>query len=123
MNVNLQSSKASILQQSGKTITPQQITQIIEAIVEGKYSWACVLMLHSIGYNPLDYIPYRTYARLIKDHGPGGERQSHSSLSFSSRINDLDCLEPLERDRTQLAQVQGGSRSQVYLPTWITRWF
>jgi hypothetical protein len=120
MNVNLQSSKANTSLPSSRTITPQQITQIIEAIVDGKYSWACALMLHFIGYNPLDYIPYRTYARLMKDNGLG-DRRSHSSLSFSSRINDLSCLEPLDPDRTQLAQ--GGSRAQGSLLMWMTRWF
>lgn len=48
------------------TITKKQLSQIIEAIVSGKYSWACVLILRSAQCNPLDYIPSRTYSRLIK---------------------------------------------------------
>ena len=41
--------------------------KIISAILLGKYSWACVLMLQRMGYNPVDYIPYRTYKRLMND--------------------------------------------------------
>ena len=43
--------------------------KIISAILLGKYSWACVLMLQRMGYNPMDYIPYRTYKRLMNEQG------------------------------------------------------
>lgn len=56
-----------------KVMSSEQFTQIIEAILEGKYSWACVLILRFAGYNPLHYIPYRTYNRLIKDHCQTGK--------------------------------------------------
>jgi hypothetical protein len=49
-------------------ITPEQFNQVIAAIAEGRYSWACVLILRFIGYNPLHYIPQRTYSRLIKEN-------------------------------------------------------
>ncbi|WP_156820250.1 HetP family heterocyst commitment protein [Synechococcus sp. PCC 7336] len=49
-------------------ITAEQFDRIVGAIAEGKYSWACVLLLRSGGYNPLHYIPYRTYNRLIKQN-------------------------------------------------------
>jgi hypothetical protein len=122
MNVSFNHSKSRATLQSGRIMTPEQMTQVIEAIVDGKYSWACVLMLHSIGYNPIDYIPYRTYARIIKDNRLG-DRRVNSNRSFANRINDLSCLEPLEKegDRTQ-NQVRGGSRAQSCLPPWITRW-
>lgn len=51
-----------------KVMTNEQFEQIVEAILAGKYSWACVLILRSAGYNPLHYIPYRTYNRLLKDN-------------------------------------------------------
>lgn len=47
---------------------PSECSEVIKAILEGKYSWACVLMLRSCGYNPLHYIPYRTYQRLLKEN-------------------------------------------------------
>jgi hypothetical protein len=46
----------------------EELKQIIKAVSMGKYSWACVLMLRFSGYNPLEYIPYRTYIRLIKNN-------------------------------------------------------
>ena len=46
----------------------EQFNQIIEAITDGRYSWACVLILRCIGYNPIHYIPQRTYSRLIKEN-------------------------------------------------------
>jgi hypothetical protein len=54
--------------QSTKKINTEQIEQIVKAIIAGKYSWACVLMLRFSGYNPIDYIPYRTYIRLLKNN-------------------------------------------------------
>jgi hypothetical protein len=49
-------------------ITPEQFNNIIEAIADGRYSWACVLILRCIDYNPIHYIPQRTYSRLIKEN-------------------------------------------------------
>ena len=51
-----------------KVMTDEQFNQIVEAILSGKYSWACVLILRFAGYNPLHYLPYRTYKRLMKDN-------------------------------------------------------
>ncbi|MCU0527209.1 MAG: HetP family heterocyst commitment protein [Elainella sp. Prado103] len=47
---------------------PPEPTEVINAILEGKYSWACVLILRASGYNPLHYMPYRTYKRLLKEN-------------------------------------------------------
>jgi hypothetical protein len=52
-------------------MNPDQFNQVVTAIIEGKYSWACVLILRFAGYNPAHYIPYRTYKRLIKSNRPG----------------------------------------------------
>ena len=51
-----------------KAMNSEKFTQIEEAILAGKYSWACVLILRLAGYNPLHYIPYRTYNRLLKEN-------------------------------------------------------
>ena len=123
MNVSFNHSKNRATLQSGRIMTPEQMDQVIEAIIDGKYSWACVVMLHSIGYNPIDYIPYRTYARIIKENRLS-DRRVNSNLSFANRIKDLNCLEPLEQegDRPQIHQVRGGSGGQFCLPPWITQW-
>jgi hypothetical protein len=51
-----------------KVMNPEQFERLVTAILEGKYSWACVLILRFAGYNPAHYIPYRTYKRLIKSN-------------------------------------------------------
>jgi hypothetical protein len=60
-----------------KNIKTEQIEQIIKAIISGKYSWACVLVLQFAGYNPMDYMPYRTYIRLVKDNYSLGNSQQN----------------------------------------------
>jgi len=90
---------------SDKAISPEQFNQILEAILAGKYSWACVLLLRFSGYNPLQYIPYRTYNRLLKENCQIG-RATHSKtdsinteqlrtkdLSSPRKISDLSYLE------------------------------
>lgn len=64
--------------QRDKAMSEEQFNQVIEAILAGKYSWACVLILRFAGYNPLHYIPYRTYNRLMKDNNQGEKNKSHS---------------------------------------------
>jgi hypothetical protein len=46
----------------------EQFSKLVRAIARGKYSWACILFLEFVGYNPSDYIPCRTYHRLIKEN-------------------------------------------------------
>jgi hypothetical protein len=113
-----------------KVMTTEQFNQVVEAILAGKYSWACVLILRFAGYNPLHYIPYRTYNRLVKDnrqcnqsnttgkHSLVRERSTIQSNSprpqrDCAQINDLSYLETV--DRQQLAQeVRGGMRNWFY---------
>ncbi|MEL4894537.1 HetP family heterocyst commitment protein [Crocosphaera sp. Alani8] len=72
-----------------KSMTEQQFEEIVGAIVAGKYSWACVLILQTAGYNPLHYIPYRTYNRLLKDNRlkkENSEQQKTNQLSSKSSV-------------------------------------
>ena len=46
----------------------KQVEEVVKAILARKYSWACVLILRFHGYEPIDYIPYRTYIRLLKEN-------------------------------------------------------
>jgi hypothetical protein len=75
-----------------KVMTPEQFKQVVEAITDGRYSWACVLILQFAGYNPVYFIPYRTYCRLVKEN---------RRLS-TSRTTEPDSLAPLDRP-SQLA--------------------
>jgi hypothetical protein len=68
MNQNITALKSK----QSQVMTTEQFEEIIDAILSGKYSWACVLILRFANYNPLHYIPYRTYKRLLKDHQTKG---------------------------------------------------
>ncbi len=114
-----------------KTINPEQLNQVVEAILAGKYSWACVLLLRFSGYNPLHYIPYRTYNRLLKENcqigrsNPGEtasintDNQSDAARSKSvspnnclSKITDLGYLEAVSEPHPHLT---GGNLEQGFV--------
>ncbi|NEO70092.1 HetP family heterocyst commitment protein, partial [Moorena sp. SIO3H5] len=112
-----------------KTLDPDKISLIEEAIRDHKYSWACVLMLRCLGLNPLEYIPSRTYCRLRRDNEKmdslnqattdslkqDRENAALSNVSVAQKclrnIKDLDYAKPLD-SRSQL--VQGGSQEQWF---------
>ncbi len=81
-----------------------QIEEIIKAILARQYSWACVLMLRYNGYDPLNYIPYRTYIRLLKKNyqidqenlknDTGNERVEFLNLNSSN-------IHIVKQDKTQ----------------------
>ncbi|MBE9038431.1 HetP family heterocyst commitment protein [aff. Roholtiella sp. LEGE 12411] len=115
MNYQISSSQANY----HKAISPDQLNQVVEAIVDGRYSWACVLILRFVGYNPLHFIPQRTYSRLVKENSQvqpqtGSTQNSiqttiHSSLSSSEqqdsskvlgKINNLDYLETADKKQS-----------------------
>jgi hypothetical protein len=102
-----------------------QFKQVVEAITAGKYSWACVLLLWFSGYNPLRYIPYRTYNRLVKENRKDSaesinipdqiypemddtKAQSMRSKSFSSstQIRDISYVETMDKKEVSY---RGGS--------------
>jgi hypothetical protein len=98
-----------------RVMQPEQFTQVLDAILSGKYSWACVLILRFAGYNPLHYIPYRTYNRIVKDN----HASSHTSIHSSSApkppsaptlkiVRDLNYLDEMADCP---APVKGGARS------------
>jgi hypothetical protein len=112
-------------QRFNKAINPEEFNQIIEAILDGKYSWACVLLLRCAGYNPLQYIPYRTYNRLLKENCQLGRSKqgktdtlklvtqdtvsksdNPASQKGSSKIVDLNYQEVVDEEN---AHIRGGS--------------
>jgi hypothetical protein len=88
-------------------IKPEQLDEIISAILAGKYSWACFLLLRCTGYNPLDYIPYRTSNRLLKENSQIRQSETQPALS---KIADLDYVEVVREKR---AGVRGGYVTQA----------
>jgi hypothetical protein len=113
--------------QLNKTMSNEQFNQVVDAILSGKYSWACLLILRYSGYNPLHYIPYRTYNRLMKANR---EQTASNVKSLSSNSNsklidgqegrfrskpsrqlqDLYYLEELKEIDHQSTKVKGGKR-------------
>ena len=115
----------TIKTQREKSLHPEQVEQIINAIREGKYSWACVLLLRFIGHNPQYYIPYRTYNRLKKenaleskpslkvvDEDDNSPEHRPSTRKASCKIADLNHLEVVKE---KALSVQGG----CYLQDWV----
>ena len=119
---------AGISSNLDKTVKAQQFDKVVEAILAGKYSWACVLMLRFGGYNPLHYIPYRTYNRLLKEnsqadrakqqqsenlkmlkHTHNSQPDNNVSSSCLSKIKDVAYLEVV---RKQKAEIRAGSLDQ-----------
>lgn len=81
-----------------RVMTPDQFNRVVDAILSGKYSWACVLILQFSGYNPLHYIPYRTYNRLMKDNCPPRKsKQANEAVKpLALHLEDLNHLETLQ---------------------------
>ncbi|MBD2345299.1 HetP family heterocyst commitment protein [Anabaena subtropica] len=85
MNYHINSSQSSL----HNSITTEQLNQVIEAITDGRYSWACVLILRFVGYNPLHFIPQRTYSRLLKENRqvPSGAMSLNSNTSANNNTS------------------------------------
>ena len=123
-------------QKFNQTLSTEQLNQIIEAILAGKYSWACVLLLRCSGYNPLHYIPYRTYNRLVKENCQVGNtsqddtsivfspnqssptKSSHPSGSHLTWISDL----PYVEDITEKTKSVKGGNLGLFEPYLQTKW-
>ena len=103
-----------------KTMTEEQFDRVVGAIVSGKYSWACLLILRFAGYNPLHYIPHRTYNRLMKSY-----REHKFDRVEEISVNRKNCgianpkdrsprklrdLPYIEEDNRQSTRVKGGAR-------------
>lgn len=108
-----------------RAMTTEQFTQVVEAILDGKYSWACVLILRFAGYNPLHYIPYRTYNRLMKENNPATlSKRSKVDDPFDRFRSDLDSqrcsseiadLNYLETGNERYSKIKGGNGSYYVL--------
>lgn len=93
MNLKMGDLSCNKLDQCSET---EQINQIVKAILEGKYSWACVLILRFYGYNPLHYIPYRTYQRLLKQHRYSSNEYQGSEAFIEAVDEDTEVHLPIK---------------------------
>ncbi|MFW5779782.1 MAG: HetP family heterocyst commitment protein [Coleofasciculus sp.] len=122
------------------TLDAEKVSEITAAILEGKYSWACFLLLRDLGYEPSEYIAYRTYYRLIKEHRESLEdnepeasathqrdyakhigkayRQSSHLPSYGStsrqKLTQIKDLAYLEKVDNQPVRVRGGEAKQEF---------
>jgi len=103
-----------------KVMSSEQFNQVVEAILSGKYSWACLLILRFAGYNPLHYIPYRTYNRLMKTNlepelkSAAIDTQVNDSSKGQKRyksVHNIQDLNHLEEINCQSAKVKGGKNN------------
>jgi hypothetical protein len=109
-------------QRFDKTMSEEQFGEVVGAIVSGKYSWACVLILRFAGYNPLHYIPYRTYNRLVKDNvseqkqarSQNRAARSKSLSQFGNRSQVITDLEHLEPAHQPPANIRGGHFRRIF---------
>lgn len=111
--------KSSLNDKNHQIMSEEKFDQIIDAILAGKYSWACVLILETAGYNPQHYIPYRTYNRLIKNncissqsnYQPKTEQEQTKSSKTSKQYKSDTKIKDLNRLRTnQNKEIQGGNK-------------
>lgn len=101
--------------QASTAIDSDVLERIIDAILDGKYSYACLMTLEATGYDPLQYIPYRTYNRLQKQRQAicrtAHQRTVHQTTvskvsSIGAKISDIEHVDSLSnRDR----RIEGGS--------------
>lgn len=111
--------------QLSKTMTEEQFDQIVDAIMSGKYSWACLLILRFAGYNPLHYIPHRTYNRLMKSYRENHLEQAKetsvvmpTNKKSSPTLRDLCFLEEVNH---RANKVKGGMKafSNRFVPDFL----
>lgn len=89
----------------------EKFNQIVAAICEGRYSWACVLLLQAAGHNPIHYIPPRTYKRLLKLN-----RTSSSALPRMTQSRDRTINSPAQAGKGSLRQKPSFQANQKSSP-------
>ena len=100
--------------QSGTTISEDKMEIIIDAILEGRYSYACLMTLEATGHEPTQYIPYRTYNRLQKQrqasyrHDRHDLPAAHKVSPLRPKISEIDYIEPLQESGETISGGKGG---------------
>lgn len=105
------------------TISDDKMEKIIDAVIDGKYSYACLIMLEEAGYDPTHYIPYRTYNRLQKQHQANYQSAQKSTTKVTalrpnvaaqkianSSIADIDYVESVKGQEKGISGGYGAHR-------------
>jgi hypothetical protein len=102
MNLNQHYKSPQVAQNcKDRVMRPEQFEQVVAAIASHKYSWACVLILQFAGYNPLQYIPYRTYNRIVRENS---RRSRVQDVESGMKLDDLG----YENSAHDPRHIQGG---------------
>jgi len=100
-----QSNSVNVSKQD-KIMNSEQFEQVVEAIMSGKYSWACVLMLNFTGYNPLHFIPYRTYNRLQKENCGISRSKRNQPQKENTEDNPLETIPEPNSKKNYLGNIK-----------------
>lgn len=108
-------------------IPEDKMDEVIDHILQGKYSGACLMLLEATGHNPLQYMPYRTYNRLQKQRLQATREKADvnktaSIKTMSVKVVDLDYVDSLE-EQISTAKQGGMKRKEIAdiinsLPLW-----
>lgn len=85
-----------------QSLSEEQFSQVLSAIIEGKYSWACALFLKFSGHDPRNYLPYRTYIRLIKERC---QRNDTNTRLKDNASNTLSGSSGIKKSRQQIVDL------------------
>ncbi len=81
--------------QTSAAISEDKMDSIVDAILEGQYSYACLILLEETGHDPVQYIPYRTYNRLQKqrqmNHLAKRQVMAKSIAKSIAQVSELRC--------------------------------
>jgi hypothetical protein len=96
---------------SEQQLSTEEMDQILNAILSGKYSWACALVLQFTGHEPLHYLPQRTYTRIMRDnvYAPYNPNPGMNSSLLAD-------LKPRDLSDAETQQLQGGLAAWFVVP-------
>jgi len=110
---------------AGLVISQDKMDKIIDAVIDGKYSYACLIMLEEAGYDPAQYITYRTYNRLQKQHRASYQPSQTAAAEIASlrskiaaqkiaasQIADIDYVDSLQTQEKGLSGGYGACKSE-----------
>jgi hypothetical protein len=116
------------VQAAERQLKSEEMDQILSAILSGKYSWACALILQFTGHEPLNYLPQRTYTRIMREnwYAPNHKKSAppaptnpypnwHNHQS-NRLLRDLDYHDRADHEAERL---QGGMFQGVCMTPWF----
>jgi hypothetical protein len=139
----MNTSFSQTVQAAERQLKSEEMDQILSAILSGKYSWACALMLQFTGHEPLNYLPQRTYTRIMREnwYAPNHQKNVPSAPTnpypnwhnhqSNQLLRDLDYHDRADHEAGQLqggmfqgGMFQGGMfQGGTFQGVCVTPWF